>query len=60
MANKPVAPIHLVRNKLTNRTALPCPVCGRFVSPFTGLPVILAIKGGIIEFAHPVCCADGQ
>ncbi len=59
MTNKPATPIRLIGNKLTNRTPLPCPVCGRYVTPFTGLSVILDRKGGIIEFAHPACCEEG-
>jgi hypothetical protein len=46
----------MVQNKLVNRKPIPCAVCDRYISPFTGLPVILDDKEGIIGFVHPGCC----
>ena len=53
---KPLAaPSQMVPNKLRNRVPIRCAVCDRYISPFTGLPVILNDKEGIIEFVHPGC-----
>ena len=50
-----VTPSQIVHNKLVNRKPIRCPVCDRYISPFTGLPVILGHKVRIIEFVHPGC-----
>lgn len=52
--------MQMVESKLVNRKPALCPVCDRHVAPFTGLPVILSIKGQIIEFIHPGCCATDE
>lgn len=54
---KPLATsIQMVHNKLTNRKPIPCPVCEKYISPFTGVPVILDGRKQIIEFIHRGCC----
>lgn len=56
---KPLAtPSQMVPSKLMNRRPSPCAVCDRYISPFTGLPVILDDKARIIEFVHPGCCVQ--
>jgi hypothetical protein len=57
MTKPPAAANQMVHNKLVNRKPMICAVCDRYISPFTGLPVILEAKDQIIEFAHPACCA---
>ena len=52
----PAAANQMVHSKLVNRKPIVCAVCERYISPFTGLPVILDDKDQIIEFAHPACC----
>jgi hypothetical protein len=56
MTRPPATPIQRVQNKLLNRIPIRCAVCDRYISPFTGLPVILDYEEQIIEFAHPGCC----
>ena len=46
----------MVKNTLTNRAPIRCPICDRFIATFAGLPVILDDKAKIIVFAHPGCC----
>jgi hypothetical protein len=58
MTKPPAAANQMVHNKLVNRKPMICAVCDRYISPFTGLPVILEEKDQIIEFAHPACCAS--
>jgi hypothetical protein len=57
MTKPPAAANQMVHNKLVNRKPMICAVCDHYISPFTGLPVILEDKDQIIEFAHPACCA---
>ncbi len=58
---KPLArPSQMVQSKLLNRKPVLCAVCDRFISPFTGLPVILDSKARIIEFVHPGCCVHEE
>jgi len=53
---KPLAaPSQMVRSKLLNRVPIRCAVCDCYISPLTGLPVILNDKEAIIEFVHPGC-----
>jgi hypothetical protein len=56
MTKLPATPDQIVHSKLLNRKQVRCAVCGRYISSFTGLPVILDDKKQIIEFAHPGCC----
>jgi hypothetical protein len=54
---KPLATLNqMVHSKLVNRKPIPCAVCEGYMSPCTGLPVILDNKKQIIEFVHPTCC----
>jgi hypothetical protein len=54
---KPLAtPSQMVQSKLVNRKPALCAVCDRYISTFTGLPVIINEKEGIIRFVHPGCC----
>ena len=54
---KPLAALaQVVRSKLVHHRPMRCTVCDRYISPWTGLPVILDTKEQIIEFAHPGCC----
>jgi hypothetical protein len=54
---KPLAtPNQMVQAKLANHKPIPCAVCDRYISPYTGLPVILGDKERIVEFVHPACC----
>ncbi len=46
----------LVQSKLVNRKPILCAVCERYISTFTGLPVVLDDKEQIIGFVHPDCC----
>jgi hypothetical protein len=46
----------MVQGKLVNRKPILCAVCDRYISTFTGLPVIMNEKEGIIRFVHPDCC----
>lgn len=56
---RPLAtPIQMIQSKLVNRKPALCPVCDRYIAPFTGLPVIMNSKGQIIEFVHPGCCVS--
>ena len=55
MTKPAVTPSQMVQSKLVNRTPVPCAVCDSYISPFTGLPVILNDKERIIEFVHPGC-----
>ena len=56
---RPLAtPSQMVQSKLVNRKPVPCAVCDRYISSFTGLPVILNNKEQIIGFAHPGCCVN--
>jgi hypothetical protein len=57
MIKPPAAANQMVHNRLVNYKPIVCAVCDRYISPFTGLPVILKDKEQIIEFAHPACCA---
>jgi hypothetical protein len=50
----------MLQSKLVNRKPIPCAVCDRYISPFTGLPVILDNKERIIGFAHPGCCVHEE
>lgn len=50
----------MVQSKLINRQPILCAVCGSYIGPFTGLPVILTAKDGIIEFVHPGCCVHEE
>jgi hypothetical protein len=55
---KPLATAgQMLRNALTNRKPAWCPICGRCVETFTGLPVILDDMRRMVEFAHPACCS---
>jgi hypothetical protein len=45
-----------VGNGLMNRAPVRCPVCGRYLATFSGIPVIMDDKTRIIYFAHPDCC----
>jgi hypothetical protein len=56
MTKPPATPSQMVQSKLVNRKPIPCAVCDSYLSPFTGLPVILNEKEGIIGFVHPGCC----
>jgi hypothetical protein len=56
MTKPPATSTQMVRNKLLNRIPIRCAVCDRYISPFTGLPVILDNEEQIIAFAHPGCC----
>lgn len=56
MTSLPATPSQMVQSKLVNRQPVPCAVCNRYVGPFSGLPVILDAKDGIIGFVHPSCC----
>jgi hypothetical protein len=56
MTKPPATLSQMVQSKLINRKPILCAVCDGYVSPFTGLPVILDAKEGIIEFVHPGCC----
>jgi hypothetical protein len=58
MAKPRATPSQMVPSKLVNRRPSPCAVCDRYISPFTGLPVILDDKARIIEFVHPGCCVQ--
>jgi hypothetical protein len=60
MTKLPATPAQMVHSKLLNRQPIRCAVCDRYISPFTGLPVILDDKKQIIEFAHPDCCENGE
>lgn len=60
MTKLPATPNQMVHSKLLNRQPIRCAVCDRYISPFTGLPVILDDKKQIIEFAHPGCCGNGE
>ena len=52
----PATANQMVHNRLVNHKPIICAVCDRYISPLTGLPVILEDKEQIIEFAHPACC----
>jgi hypothetical protein len=60
MTKSPATPSQRVRNGLTNRKPVPCAICDHFISPFTGLPIILDNKARIINFAHPGCCVPEE
>jgi len=60
MTKAPATPSQMVPNKLVNRRPSPCAVCGRYISPFAGLPVILDDKARVIEFVHPGCCVHEE
>lgn len=49
-----------IQSKLVNRKPALCPICERYIAPFAGLPVILTLKGQMIEFTHPDCCAADE
>jgi hypothetical protein len=51
---------HLLRNGLFNRSPIICPLCGRYVACYAGIPVIIDEKASIVDFAHPDCCADAK
>lgn len=59
MTKPPPTPSQMVRSKLVNRKPIPCAVCDRYISAFTGLAVILN-KERIIEFVHPHCCVHEE
>ena len=46
----------MVQSKLVNHKPILCAVCDRYISTFTGLPVVLDGKEQIIGFVHPDCC----
>jgi len=58
MTLPPIARPHLLGNGLVNRAPICCPLCGRYIATFAGVPVILDDKAHIIDFAHVDCCAD--
>lgn len=60
MTKPPATRAQMLGNALTNRSPVQCAVCDRYVTPFTGLPVILDGRSGIIEFAHPGCCVPQE
>jgi hypothetical protein len=60
MTMPPATPSQMVQSKLVNRKPIRCAVCESYVSPFTGLPVILDDKERIIEFVHPGCCVHEE
>jgi hypothetical protein len=60
MTKPPATPSQMVQSKLVNRKPIPCAVCEHFIGSFTGLPVILDHKEGIIEFVHPGCCVHEE
>ena len=60
MAKPGATASQMVQSKLVNRKPIPCAVCGRYISPFTGLPVMLDIKEQIIGFVHPGCCVHEE
>jgi hypothetical protein len=53
MTKPPATPSQMVQSKLVNRKPIPCAVCDSYISPFTGLPVLLDNKERIIAFVHP-------
>jgi hypothetical protein len=58
MTKPPATPSQMLQSKLVNRRPILCAVCDCYISPFTGLPVILDAKERIIEFVHPGCCVE--
>ena len=55
-----IARPRLLRNGLVNRAPIPCPICGRYIATFDGVPVIRDDKAPIIEFAHLECCSVAE
>jgi hypothetical protein len=60
MTLPPIARLRLLRNGLLNRAPIRCPICGRYVATFDGVPVTLDDKAPIIEFAHLECCSAAE
>ncbi len=60
MTRPPATPSQMVSSKLVNRKPIRCAVCDRYISSFTGLPVILDEKERIIQFVHPGCCVQEE
>jgi hypothetical protein len=50
----------LLSNGLVNRGPVQCPVCGRYVATFAGVPLIFNERVRVIDFAHPDCCPDAR
>jgi hypothetical protein len=58
MTKPHATPRQMMMNKLSNRTAIRCAICDGYISPFTGLPVILDDTERLVEFADPDCCVQ--
>jgi hypothetical protein len=60
MTKLPATPTQMVQSKLVNRQPIPCALCDCYITPFSGLLVILNDKERIIKFVHPHCCTDEE
>jgi hypothetical protein len=60
MTKLPATLSQIVQSKLVNHKPMPCAVCDRYIGSFSGLPVIMNARDGIIEFVHRGCCADEE